>query len=175
MVAVAGFGGPVNFQLIARPMSELVAGGAWVLGMPVSMIAALVIVLMEVAAGIFVMETLGITQLLPRLSGLPASRRRIVFLVALTGLFLLAAIEASLAILSRAAPRGGQGARARSFRHRQPRRGNRGCAASLAHPGDRPGGAHARAAGGRQESPVKTAAAGGTLVLPRKHHVGRLF
>ncbi|HZY03055.1 MAG TPA: hypothetical protein VFF02_06110 [Anaeromyxobacteraceae bacterium] len=89
----------MNFQLIARPMSELVAGGAWVLGMPVSMIAALVIVLMEVAAGIFVMETLGITQLFPRLSGLPASRRRIVFFVALTGLFLLAAIEASLAIL----------------------------------------------------------------------------
>ena len=99
VVVVAGFGGLVNFQLIARPMSELVAGGAWVLGMPVSMIAALVIVLMEVAAGIFVMEALGITQLFPRLSGLPASRRRIVFFVALTGLFLLAAIEASLAIL----------------------------------------------------------------------------
>ena len=97
--AVAGFGGLVNFQLIARPMSELVAGGGWVLGMPVSMIAALVIVLMEVAAGIFVMETLGITHLFPRLGGLPASRRRIIFGVALAGLALLAAIEASLAIL----------------------------------------------------------------------------
>ena len=99
VVAVAGFGGLVNFQLIARPMSELVAGGGYVFGMPISMIAALVIVLMEVAAGIFVMETLGITQLFPRLGGLPASRRRIIFIVALTGLALLAAIEASLAIL----------------------------------------------------------------------------
>ena len=99
VVAVAGFGGLVNFQLIARPMSELVPGGGWVLGMPISMIAALVIVLMEVAAGIFVMETLGITHLFPRLSGLPASRRRIIFLVALSGLALLAAVEASLAIL----------------------------------------------------------------------------
>lgn len=99
VVAVAGFGGLVNFQLISRPMSELVPGGHWVLGMPVSMIAALVIVLMEVVAGIFVMETLGITQLFPRLSALPPSRRRIIFLVALAGLFLLASVEASLAIL----------------------------------------------------------------------------
>ena len=99
VVVVAGFGGLVNFELIARPMSELVPSGGWILGMPVSKIAALVIVLMEVAAGIFVMETLGITHLFPRLSGLAASRRRIIFLVALAGLFLLAAIEASLAVL----------------------------------------------------------------------------
>lgn len=99
VVAVAGFGGLVNFHLVSRPMSELVSSGHWVLGMPISMIAALVIVLMEVVAGIFVMETLGITHLFPRLSGLPASRRRIIFLVALAGLFLLASVEASLAIL----------------------------------------------------------------------------
>jgi hypothetical protein len=99
VVAVAGFGGLVNFQLVARPMSELVAGGGYIFGLPISMIAALVIVLMEVAAGIFVMETLGITHLFPRLGGLPASRRRIIFAVALAGLALLAAIEASLAIL----------------------------------------------------------------------------
>jgi len=87
VVVVAGFGGLVNFELIARPMSELVPSGGWILGMPVSKIAALVIVLM------------GITHLFPRLSGLAASRRRIIFLVALAGLFLLAAIEASLAVL----------------------------------------------------------------------------
>jgi hypothetical protein len=99
VVLVAGAGGLVNFQLISRPMSELVTSGAYVAGMPVSMIAALVIVLMEVVAGVFVMETLGITHLFPRLSGLPASRRRIIFLVALLGLLLLSAVEASLAIL----------------------------------------------------------------------------
>ncbi len=99
VVAVAGFGALVNFQLIARPMSELVAGGGYIFGMPISMIAALVVVLMEVAAGIFVMETLGITNLFPKLSGLALSKRRIIFVVALAGLFLLASIEASLAIL----------------------------------------------------------------------------
>ncbi len=99
VVAVAGFGAFVNFHLIARPMSELVTSGGSVAGLAISKIAALVIVLMEVAAGIFVMETLGITHLFPKLSGLPASRRRAIFVVALCGLFLLAAIEASLAIL----------------------------------------------------------------------------
>jgi hypothetical protein len=99
VVVVAGAGGLVNFHLISRPMAELVTSGHYVAGMPVSMIAALVIVLMEVVAGVFVMETLGITHLFPRLSGLPASRRRIIFVVALAGLFLLAAVEASLAIL----------------------------------------------------------------------------
>ncbi len=99
VVAVAGFGGLVNFQLIARPMSELIPGGAWVLGMPISTLAALVIVLMEVVAGIFVMETLGITHLFPRVGAASPSRRRIIFGVALTGLFLLACIEASLAVL----------------------------------------------------------------------------
>jgi hypothetical protein len=99
VVSVAGFGGLVNFQLIARPMSELVPGGTYVLGMPISTIAALVIVLMEVAAGIFVMETLGITHLFPRLGAISPSRRRIIFGVALTGLALLACIEASLAVL----------------------------------------------------------------------------
>lgn len=100
VVAVAAVGAYVNFHLIARPMSELVtsAGGS-VAGLSVSKIAALVIVLMEVAAGIFVMEALGITHLFPKLSGLPTSRRRVIFLVALAGLFLLACVEASLAVL----------------------------------------------------------------------------
>jgi hypothetical protein len=99
VVTVAAAGGVVNFALISRPMSELVTSGQYVGVMPISMIAALVIVLMEVVAGVFVMETLGITHLFPRLSGLPASRRRIIFFVALAGLFLLASVEASLAIL----------------------------------------------------------------------------
>jgi hypothetical protein len=99
VVTVAGFGAFVNFHLIARPMSELVTSSGSVAGLAISKIAALVIVLMEVAAGIFVMETLGITHLFPKLSGLPASRRRVIFIVALAGLLLLATIEASLAIL----------------------------------------------------------------------------
>jgi hypothetical protein len=99
VLAVAVGGAFVNFNLIALPMSELVPSGSRIGGMPVSTVAALVIVLMEVAAGVFAMEMLGITSFFPKLELLPRSRRRMILAVALGGLFMLACIEASLAIL----------------------------------------------------------------------------
>jgi hypothetical protein len=99
VLGVAIGGAFVNFNLIALPMSELVPSGSRIGGLPVSTIAALVIVLMEVAAGIFTMEMLGITSFFPKLDLLPSSRRRIILVVALGGLFMLACIECSLAIL----------------------------------------------------------------------------
>ena len=100
LVLVVALGGAfVNFQLIALPMSELVPAGARLGGVPVSTISALVIVLLEITVGIFVMDMLGITELFPRLAGIPASRRRLILAVGLVGLFLLASVEASLAVL----------------------------------------------------------------------------
>src|SRR5438132_1459454 len=99
VLAVAIGGAFVNFNLIALPMSELVPSGSRIGGMPVSTVAALVIVLMEIAAGIFAMEMLGITSFFPKLDLLPSSRRRIILVVALAGLLLLACIESSLAVL----------------------------------------------------------------------------
>src|SRR5437762_5762066 len=99
VMAVAMGGAFVNFNLIALPMSELVPSGNRIAGMPVSTVAALVVVLMEIAAGVFAMEMLGITSFFPKLELLPRSRRRIVLVVAVGGLFMLACIEASLAIL----------------------------------------------------------------------------
>src|SRR5205823_11472257 len=99
VLGVAIGGAFVNFNLIALPMSELVPSGNRIGGMPVSTVAALVVVLMEVAAGIFAMEMLGITSFFPKLDILPPSRRRITLVVALGGLLMLACIEASLAIL----------------------------------------------------------------------------
>ena len=58
----------INFQLIALPMSELVPAGARIGGVPVATISALVIVLMETALGIFVMDMLEITDLFPKLA-----------------------------------------------------------------------------------------------------------
>src|SRR2546426_360556 len=60
VMAVAMGGAFVNFNLIALPMSELVPSGSRIAGMPVATVAALVIVLMEIAAGVFAMEMLGI-------------------------------------------------------------------------------------------------------------------
>ena len=74
VLAVALGGAFINFQLIALPMSELVPAGARIGGLPVATVSALVIVLMEVALGIFLMDMLGITELFPKLS--PRSRPR---------------------------------------------------------------------------------------------------
>jgi hypothetical protein len=99
VTGVALGGAFVNFNLIALPMSELVPAGTRVAGVPVATIAALVIVLMEAAAGIFLMDALGVTELLPRIGQLSRGRRRLVGIAAFTALLLLAGIEASLAIL----------------------------------------------------------------------------
>jgi hypothetical protein len=99
VLGVALGGAFVNFQLIALPMSELVPAGARVGGFPVAQVSALVIVLMETALGIFLMDMLGITDLLPRLHAIPAARRRLILGAALCGLFFLACVESSLAVL----------------------------------------------------------------------------
>lgn len=97
LVALAG--AFINFQLIALPMSELVPAGTRVSGVPVSTVAALVLVLMEITVGFFVMDMLGITNLFPRLEAQPTRTRRMILCVAVLGLFFLSSIEASLAIL----------------------------------------------------------------------------
>ncbi len=99
VLGVALGGAFVNFQLIALPMSELVPAGARIGGMPVAMISALVIVLMETALGIFAMDMLGVTDLFPKLHGIPVSRRRMLLGLSLAGLFFLAGVESSLAVL----------------------------------------------------------------------------
>jgi hypothetical protein len=99
VIGIAVAGAFVNFQLIALPMSELVPSGNRLLGVPVSTIAALVIVLMEIAAGVFLLDSLGITSLLPRLDLLAASKRRILVVVSFLALFFLAGVEGSLAVL----------------------------------------------------------------------------
>lgn len=99
IMAIALGGAFVNFQLIALPMSELVPAGARLATMPVSDFAALVIVLMEITAGVFVMDALGMTELIGPIGRLATRQRRIVLVVAVTALTLLACIEASLAVL----------------------------------------------------------------------------
>ena len=99
VLGIALGGAFINFQLIALPMSELVPAGARVGGIPVSTVSALVLVLMEAALGIFLMDMLGITELFPKLSTIPRSRRRLIMWLALAGLFFLSGVEASLAIL----------------------------------------------------------------------------
>lgn len=99
VLAVAFGGAFINFQLIALPMSELVPAGARIGGIPVATVAALVIVLMETAVGIFVMDMLEITDLFPKLASLSLGRRRLILGVGLAALLFLSSVEASLAVL----------------------------------------------------------------------------
>ena len=99
VLAIAFGAAFVNFQLIALPMSELVPAGARVGGVPVSTISALVLVLMEAVLGIFLMDMLGITEMFAKLGTISRSRRRLILGLGLAGLFFLAAVESSLAIL----------------------------------------------------------------------------
>ena len=99
VMGIALGGAFINFQLIALPMSELVPAGARIGGLPVSTVSALVIVLMEAAVGIFVMDMLGITDLFPKLATIASSRRRMILFLGLGALFFLASVESSLAIL----------------------------------------------------------------------------
>lgn len=99
VLAIAVGGAMINFHLIARPLSEMVGGTSRMLGFPVSSIAALVIILVEVAMGLFLMESLRITRLFPVIGALNDKIRIRMVWVSFGILFFLASIEAGLAYL----------------------------------------------------------------------------
>ncbi|MDH5738666.1 MAG: hypothetical protein OEZ23_10180 [Gammaproteobacteria bacterium] len=99
-VIAAGIAGAfINFNLIALPMSELVPQGTRVAGMAVSEISALVIIVLELVLGIFLMESIGVTNTFPQIGAMTSSKRKVIFWGSLLGLFFLASVEASLAVL----------------------------------------------------------------------------
>lgn len=96
---VAMLGGVINFHLIAMPMSEMVGGTSYIGSMRTSDIAALVIIMVEVAMGLFLLESLRITHLFPVIGSMDDKMRRRMMLASLIILTLLASIEASLAYM----------------------------------------------------------------------------
>jgi len=103
IMLIAILGGAVNFWLIQRPMSEMVGATAGIslfgLGFNISHIAATVIIAIEVAMGIFLMESLRITRLFPVIGSLDDKMRRRMIWVTFSILFILASIEAGLAYM----------------------------------------------------------------------------
>lgn len=99
VLVVAGLGGLINFQLIAMPMSEMVGGASYIGDMKTSDIAALVIILIEIAMGLFLVESLKITHLFPIVSSMDDRLRKRMFYITLAILTILACIEASLAYM----------------------------------------------------------------------------
>jgi hypothetical protein len=99
-VLVIAIGGAViNFNLIARPMAEMVGGTNFIGSWRVADIAALVIILVEVSMGLFLMESLRITRLFPVIGALPDKWRVIMVWITLGLLTALATVEAGLAFM----------------------------------------------------------------------------
>src|SRR5882672_8665859 len=99
MVIAAG-GALINFKLIALPMSEMVGAGDYLTAtLRTSEVAALVIIFVEATMGLFLMETLRVTHLFPRVSNLPERLRKRMMWTAFVLLLTLAGIEAALALM----------------------------------------------------------------------------
>jgi hypothetical protein len=96
---IAVLGGFVNFHLIALPMSEMVGASSYVGALKVSDIAALVIIATEIAMGLFLMESLGITRLFPLIATMDDTMRKRMAWASFGILFTLACVESSLAYM----------------------------------------------------------------------------
>ena len=99
VLVIAMFGGVINYQLIALPMSEMVGGVSEIGGWRTADIAAMVIIMVEVAMGLFLLESLRVTHLFPIISSMDDKMRRRMVIVTLTILTILASVEASLAYM----------------------------------------------------------------------------
>ena len=99
VLMIALMGGFINFHLIALPMSEMVGSTSYVGPVKTSDIAAMVIILTEIAMGLFLMESLRITRLFPVISMMDDRMRRRMVWVSFGILFTLAVVESSLAYM----------------------------------------------------------------------------
>jgi hypothetical protein len=101
IVLVVALGGAfVNFWLIQRPMSAMVGAGEYLVGnLEVSHIAALVIILIESAMGLFLLEALRITHLFPGINAMHDKMRRTLAWIFFTILLILAGVEVGLAVM----------------------------------------------------------------------------
>jgi hypothetical protein len=99
VLAIAIGGAMINFNLIARPMQEMVGGSSTMMGYKVANIAALVIILVEVAMGLFLMESLRITRLFPVIGAMKDDMRIRMIYITFGILLILASVEAGLAYM----------------------------------------------------------------------------
>ncbi len=104
VMVIAILGAFINFQLIALPMSEMVGGNSYLFfskgfALKTADIAALVIISVELAMGLFFMEALGITRLFPVIRGMDDKLRHRMLWVTFSILFTLACVESALAYM----------------------------------------------------------------------------
>src|SRR4051794_31459551 len=100
LMAAVGIAGWLNLALLERPMAELVGDSYSVMGVPLYRLAAMAIIVLEIAVGMVLLEALGGTAMFPQLTRLEKQPRlRIAVVITLaTALVVLATIEAALAL-----------------------------------------------------------------------------
>jgi len=100
VLAIAAGGALINFKLIALPMSEMVGAGDYLTAsLRTSEVAALVIIFVEATMGLFLMESLRITHLFPKIHSLSDQMRTRMLWISFILLVTLAGIEAALALM----------------------------------------------------------------------------
>lgn len=80
-------------------MSEMVGGGSYIGGFKTANVAALVIILVEVAMGLYLMESLRITRLFPIIGQMDDKMRTRMIWITFSILFILASVESALAFM----------------------------------------------------------------------------
>jgi hypothetical protein len=99
VLLIAIGGAMINFNLIALPMSEMVGGGSYIGNFKTSDIAALVIILVELAMGLYLLESLRITRLFPIIGQMDDKMRIRMIWVTFSILLVLACVESALAFM----------------------------------------------------------------------------
>ena len=99
VITIAIGGAFFNFHLIALPMSEMVGSVQRIGGVKVADLAALVIICLEMTAGIFLLESLRITKLFPLIGSMDDRMRRIIMISSAVVLLVLASTESALAFM----------------------------------------------------------------------------
>lgn len=99
VLLIAIGGAIINFNLIALPMSEMVGGGSYIGSFKTADVAALVIILVETAMGLYLMESLRITRLFPVIGSLDDKLRKRMILITFSILLILACVESALAFM----------------------------------------------------------------------------
>lgn len=99
VLLIAIGGAVVNFNLIALPMSEMVGGGSYIGPYRTSDVAALVIIMVEAAMGLYLMESLRITSLFSVIGSMNDRMRTRMLWITFGILLILASVEASLAYM----------------------------------------------------------------------------
>lgn len=99
VLLVAVGGAVINFNLIAYPMQEMVGGASYIGAFRTADVAALVIILVEVAMGLFLMESLRVTRLFPVIGALDDRLRVRMIWITFAILFTLASVESALAYM----------------------------------------------------------------------------